>query len=146
MHNEIENARDPEQLNRMLEHQRNNRCHFCPEGFKSHSSPVIFKNDSWFIAGNDMPYRGAVHHYLIVSVRHTTEVVHLSDKEILDQAEAVAWLVQHLRTDGYTIFVRSGNMKKTGATLDHIHYHFVCGVEKTGPEHEMIFGPLGYQK
>ena len=146
MHNEIDNARSDRLRQRMIEHEKHGRCHFCPEGFKSHTNPVIYQNEHWFIAGNDDPYPGSIHHYLIVSKRHTTQVVYLTDQEILAQAEAVAWLVKHLEADAYTILVRSGNMKKTGATLDHLHFHFVSGVEKTGPEHEMIFGPLGYQK
>jgi diadenosine tetraphosphate (Ap4A) HIT family hydrolase len=92
-----------------------------------------------------MPYSGTKHHYLIVILRHITRISDMTTAELTSFARAVNFLEKELGVDGYSIFVRSGNMKITGATLDHIHFHFVVGEEKKDTGHEMIFAPVGYK-
>lgn len=146
-HVNLENARDPEQLRRMQEHARAGKCHFCPVGFKAHKSPVIWNGQSWFITANDFPYEGTGYHFLIVLKEHRTALTDLLRKDMEELILcAIPFLVEHTKAPGYSIFVRNGKMNYTGATLDHLHIHFVVGAEKSGPQHPMIFAPVGYKK
>ena len=141
----MDNARDPEQLRIMMEHQKAGVCHFCPEGFKKHKSPVIYDDEFWFITGNDYAYPGSVSHYLIVSKQHVTKVQDLSISAQLTLFTAIEWLSYNLGFSGFSLFVRSGNMAYTGATLDHLHFHFLVGEEKSDNT-EMLLVNLGYKK
>lgn len=146
-HVELDNARDDEQKRRMEDHKKSGNCHFCPEGFVSHSSPVIITGNYWFVAGNDFPYEGSEHHYLIVSKEHVTEIEQIRLNALFElHSQIIPKLKQKLGVDGYSLFVRVGNMKRTAATIDHLHYHFVAGAEKKDKNHPIIVGPLGYQK
>jgi diadenosine tetraphosphate (Ap4A) HIT family hydrolase len=124
------NARDPELIRRMEEHVKEGTCHFCPDGFKSHTSPVINDGKHWFITGNDRPYPGSIHHYLIVSKRHVTQVSDLDSYEWAELREMFNWVTENFGAPGNSFFVRSGDMNLTGATLDHIHFHFLVGGPK----------------
>lgn len=146
----LDNSRDPEQRRRMEELIRTGQCHFCREGFENrHSAPIIYEDDNWFISANNFPYAGSVHHFLVVPKTHITRVSELSTEDRVKLFDAFAWLEKYLNTPGEGIFVRSGNMAYTGATLGHLHFQFIVGVEKTGNEpnrlEDMILVPLGYK-
>jgi len=145
----LDNARNSEQLERMKKLAKEKKCHFCKEGFsKTHSSPIVYENKSWFITANDFPYQGAQHHYLIVSKKHIKDLSEISDKSQTDFFKSISWLKKELKTKGYSIFVRSGDMSLTGATLDHLHFHFIVGIKKTKnmKEKNRLLVTLGYKK
>lgn len=143
------NAREPEQLRRMQELKRNGECHFCGDISTKHTSPIIFQNQHFFVVANDFPYKGAVHHYLIVSKRHIEQFSDLSQKTIIDLLKVVDWLKKETRVSGFSLFVRSGDMNLTGATLDHLHFHFLVGVKKPKnakfPKNNLLV-TLGYKE
>ena len=66
----MDNARDPEQVRRMKAVSKKGKCYFCIDFTFHGSSPSIYKNNHWFVKKNDFPYKGSVHHFLIVSNRH----------------------------------------------------------------------------
>lgn len=138
------NARDPEQIRRMEELKIKGECHFCGDAPKKHTAPIIYENPHWFVTANDFPYKGSVHHYLIVSRQHVTQVDHLSVESWLELPNAIKWLKNHLGVDGFSIFVRSGKMSVTGATLDHVHWHLIVGEEKSDKT-EWLTVTLGYK-
>ena len=127
----FDNARNKEQIRRMKSLQKTGVCHFCRKDFeKKHSSPIIREEKFWFITKNDFPYDGVIHHYLIVSKRHITKAHSLLPKEWSQFGKIVKWLSNRLHIKGYSLFVRSGEMKLTGATLDHLHFQFIVGGPK----------------
>ncbi len=147
----LDNARDPEQLRRMEELVRTGQCHFCREGFeRRHAAPIIYETGSWFITANNFPYDGSVHHYLIVVKRHITKVSEMRFLEKNELFNAIEWLELKLKVSGESIFVRSGDMAYTSATLDHLHFHFIVGERKVGTEsnklEDLILAPVGYKK
>ena len=72
----------------------------------------------------------------------------LFGNEWAELGKVVAWLQTHLGVSGFSFFVRSGDMKYTGATLDHLHFHFLVGGPK--PENctlqDNILVTLGHKK
>ncbi len=140
----LTNGRHPEQIKRMKELKKNNACHFCKDGLKTHSSPIEYKNNSWFVTANDFPYQGAKHHYLIASKKHITDFSKINKKAQNDLFDAFNWLKKKLKSSGESIFVRSGDIRYTGATLDHLHFHFLVGNKQT-KNPELLMVVLGYK-
>ncbi|MES3004951.1 MAG: HIT domain-containing protein [Patescibacteria group bacterium] len=124
------NARDPEQLRRMEELQKKGDCHFCGDIGQKHTAPVIKTTENWFVVANDFPYKGSIHHYLVVSRAHITKISEVRTDARIELFEVAHWLETKLDVNGFSFFVRSGNMSLTGATLDHLHFHFLVGAEK----------------
>jgi diadenosine tetraphosphate (Ap4A) HIT family hydrolase len=128
----LDNVREPEQLRRMEEHARSGTCHFCRDGFEQeHTAPIIHETDHWFVSANDFPYKGSLYHFLIISKEHIIEISELCTEAWSELQHAITWLREHLGAPGASIFVRSGNMAYTAATLDHLHFHFLVGHKKT---------------
>lgn len=142
---DLKNIRDPEQLSRMKKLKSKGECHFCGDITKKHTAPVIYRNNKWFVVANDFPYTGSTHHYLIVPTRHITKLTDLSTDDQLKLFDAIGWLEKKLGVKGFSVFVRSGDMSYTGATLDHIHFHFIVGKKRT-KNTEWLMVTLGYKK
>ncbi len=141
----MDNARHIEQLRRMKELEKKGECHFCGDITKKHTAPVIYRNQKWFIVANDFPYHGSTHHYLIVPTSHITRLTDLSPDDQLNLFDAIGWLEKELDVKGFSVFARSGDMALTGATLDHLHFHFLVGERKT-ENTEWLMVTLGYKK
>ncbi len=145
----MDNARTEEQLRRMEQLQEDGRCFFCDENYLFvGASPPIFDSEYWYVKPNDFPYEGSVHHHLIVCKRHFSELTDITADIWSDLLRTIEWLKEHTEADGYSVFVRSGDMCFTGSSLDHLHFHFLVG----GPKKENskiedgILVTLGYKK
>ena len=119
-----------------------------PDFEKKHSSPILREQKLWFVTKNDFPYVGVVHQYLIISKRHTTKATNLSPKEWSEFGIMLKWLSKHLKVKGYSLFIRSGDMKLTGGSLDHIHFQLLVGgpKPKNWQPADSIPLTLGYKK
>lgn len=129
----MDNARVGEQIRRMKALKKAGVCYFCRKGSKIKvTTPKIIKEGKcWYITPNNFPYKGSVHHCLIVPKRHIRDLTEISKHEASElYSEMIVWLKKHFKVKGYSIFTRSGDMNFTGATLDHLHFHFLVGGKK----------------
>lgn len=147
----FDNARDPEQLRRMKQAEAEGKCYLCDifKARKSDKSGIFLHvGKNWFVKKNDFPYEGSVHHYLIVSREHVTKLSDINRSAGFEFLGVIEYLENILDVEGFSLFVRSGNMSYTGATLDHLHFHFMVGAPK--PENakieDNILVTLGYKK
>lgn len=143
----LDNTRDPKQRRIMEEQQKLGICHLCRKDFETrHKAPIIHEEEFWFVTANNFPYEGSVHQYLIVPKRHIFKLSHFNVGESLEFPMVVKWLENHLGTDGYSLFVRCGDMAYTGATLSHLHYQFIVGAPKTSDDpNQRLLVTLGYK-
>ncbi len=144
-----DNARTPEQLARMRRLAKSIGCFFCDGNYlKVGASPAIRKGRYWYVKRNDYPYEGSAHHYLIASGRHITKVTNISAPAWKELLETVKWIERKFKIPGASVFVRSGDMRYTGATLDHLHFHFLTGgpKKKTGTLEDNILVTLGHKR
>jgi diadenosine tetraphosphate (Ap4A) HIT family hydrolase len=139
----FDTARNKEQTRRMRECQKNNICYLCNR--IATKSLITHEGKYWFIIENDFPYEGSVHHYLIISKRHTTRTTDLSKDEWLEKIKMLKWLEKYLGVNGFSEFSRNGDMMYTHASLDHLHFHFLVGDKKQNNS-EKIKVTLGYKK
>lgn len=141
----FDNAREKEQLRRMKECALNNKCYLCPP--INSASVIAHRGNHWFIMKNDFPYEGSEHHYLIVSTKHMTALADISPEAQLELFQ----MVEHLRktiqgVSGFSFFVRSGDLSYTGATIDHLHFHFLVGGKRQDKASEKLKVSLGYKR
>ncbi len=122
------NAREPEQLLRMRRLASKKMCFFCKDNYlKVGASPAIHHMGNWYIKKNDYPYAGSRYHYLIANTKHFTKISEISPKSWQDLLKAIKWLEKHLKVKGGSFFARFGDLLYTGATFDHLHFHFLVG-------------------
>jgi diadenosine tetraphosphate (Ap4A) HIT family hydrolase len=144
----LDNARDPEQAERMRLLQKNGGCFFCDKNYLDiGASAALHENKDWYVKKNDYPYEGTRHHYLIVPKKHISRITDISPKTWLGLSKMVGWLETNFKIRGYSVFSRNGDMRYTGATLDHLHFHFLSGYpkQKNGRLEDNILVTLGHK-
>ncbi len=130
-HVKHDNARYKKQVERMQLLEKKVGCFFCKKNYlKVGASELIYENKDWYIKKNDFPYQGTVYHYLIAPKKHITQAIEISNSAWINFSKSIAWLDRQLKVSGYSLLVRSGDMRYTGATLDHLHFHVVSGGPK----------------
>lgn len=121
-------------------------CPFCEEHlFKHHKRPLIYKSKHWLVTENAWPYEGAQFHFLFIARTHTEKTESLSTLMWTDFHKLYKKLVKRYGFDGATLMMRSGNMKITGATVNHLHAQLIVGsprTKKTSP----IKALVGFKK
>lgn len=145
----LDNARTPEQLGRMQKLKEAGACFFCDGNYLSFgASPSIFETTNWYVKKNDYPYEGSIHHYLVVPKLHVRRITDISPGAWAELPDIFKRLGSQLQVTGEGIFVRSGEMRFTGATLDHLHFHFLVGGPKpeNGTLEDNITVTLGHKK
>lgn len=143
-----DNARHSEQLERMRRLAKGIGCFFCKKNYlKVGASPAIYQGQHWYIKKNDYPYEGSIHHYLIVNKKHLNKITEISPAAWKELLKTIAWLEKYLKIKGGSIFVRSGDMGYTGATLNHLHFHLLVGGKKKrgGKLRDNILVTLGHK-
>lgn len=127
----IKNARNPEQIKRMQALKKEGLCYFCLTKNNIVKPIIIFEKKYWYVTPNNFPLEGSTHHYMIVPKKHLKDLTEISNEESIELYKVmVPWLKNYLKSSGYSIFIRSGNTMYTGATIEHIHFHFLIGAKK----------------
>ena len=142
----IENARSQQQKEDMEKLAEANACLFCKEGLTLTNKRVLFKGTHLYITPNDFPYKGVVHHVMVVPKRHIITPEEMTSEEYEELFTVMLpWLRENLKMDGCSGLFRFGNTKRTGATINHFHIHFISGAEKESKDHEPIMTLVGYK-
>ncbi len=122
------NARKPEQAEKMRAIAVAGICPFCPEHLAdNHKEPIARENEHWFLTRNDWPYEGTKHHWLLIAKRHVRDVDELTPAETDSLFEMVRWLKKEYDIAGGSFLMRTGDTRFTGATVTHLHAHFISG-------------------
>jgi ATP adenylyltransferase len=140
------NARTEEQKNLMAQIERDGVCPFCAEHFKKyHPRPIIKETDFWFLTTNMSPYEGTKHHFFFVyKPSHITKPDELIAGALDDLYELLTWTTTTYDIDGGSFFMRFGDTRYTGGSVEHLHAHLIVG----GPqdtESEAIRVKLGWK-
>jgi diadenosine tetraphosphate (Ap4A) HIT family hydrolase len=124
----IENARNPLQIENMQKIAAEGICPFCPEHMeKYHKPPILRRGTYWYITPNMYPYEHSIDHILFVTNRHVSISFELSADEWLELQEHINWVMQERGLTHGTLVMRSGDMSKTGSTVLHLHAQLVVG-------------------
>ena len=121
------NARTQAQYQEMVRLEAAGVCLFCPEGFSASKKQIIAAVGEWTLTTNDFPYEGTLHHFLIVPLRHVTDLCELTGAELSDLALVIAKAKQDYCFDYYGLGARNGDPAFTGGTIRHLHFHLIVG-------------------
>jgi diadenosine tetraphosphate (Ap4A) HIT family hydrolase len=124
-----------------------NACLFCPQGMFIFKKVPIFTTENWFVTENDFPYEGSVHHVLAVPKRHIAQPDELTVNEIRDFfGTVIPTMETKFGECGFTSVFRFGERSHTGATVEHLHFHFISGVKQSSRDHPPILAVVGFKK
>ncbi len=130
----IGNARQPLQAENMKKIEEEGFCPFCPENMKKYHEPPILKSDEhWYVTPNMYPYDNTAHHFILVTNKHLTNSNELSPEAWSELQKHVTWLNEEYKIDSGTLLMRSGDMKKNGATVLHLHAQYIVGSDPEKP-------------
>jgi len=101
-------------------------CPFCTEHLlQYHKNPILREADSWIVTTNMYPYANARHHFLLVLKGHKNDSKDLTASEWQGLHAQIDWLVESYKIPGGTLIMRCGNTAHTGASVTHLHAHFI---------------------
>lgn len=140
----MENARTEEQRALMQKIAEDGVCPFCAEHFKKyHPKPIIKETDSWFLTENMSPYKGTKHHFLYVYKKgHRTSPNEITTESRVDLFDLIDFTMQEYQIEGGTFFMRFGDTRFTGSSVEHLHAHLIVG-DVDDPNHEPVRVKLG---
>ena len=139
-----ENARTEEQRELMAQIEKDGVCPFCAEHFKKyHPKPIIKETDSWFLTTNMSPYEGTKHHFLFVYKKaHVLFPSEITPESRADLFELINWTIETYKIEGGSFFMRFGDHRYTGGSVEHLHAHVIVG-DIDAPNHEPVRVKLG---
>jgi len=103
-------------------------CPFCEKHlFKHHREPLIYKSKYWLVTKNSWPYKGSRYHFLLIARPHIEATEEIPPLMWTDLQKLYKKLTRENKIKGATLFIRSGDTKMTGASVNHLHAHLVTG-------------------
>jgi diadenosine tetraphosphate (Ap4A) HIT family hydrolase len=131
-------GRKPEQIAQMEDLEARGVCIFCPEHIKKEdASPIEIETEHWMVKKNSYPYKNTSHHLLLIPKEHVATIAKLSKSAQVEFLELVARCEAEYKLDSYGVFMRSGNMKFNGGSIEHLHAHIIRG-NIEDPDHEVV--------
>ena len=118
-------------------------CPFCIEHLlKYHKKPILKQGKFWVVTTNMYPYKNAKFHFLFIHKEHVTDTENMSPESFAELHQHINWLIKENNISGGTLMMRCGNTAETGATVTHIHAHFIVA-DFNNPNREEILARVG---
>lgn len=92
---------------------------------KYHNGPILYENFSWFVIQNQWSYKRTKHHFVIILQKYKEKFEDLSEIELIDLQGIIKRLKQQYGIKGGGLVMRTGDTLYTGATVTHLHCHYV---------------------
>jgi ATP adenylyltransferase len=110
-------------------------CPFCPEYLAVyHPNPVIKEGQYWLYTKNAYPYKGTVHHFLIIHKAHIEDFKDITPAAWLELQELINAMAHDHGIKGGALVCRFGETKYTGASVAHLHAQIIVGPGKNEAE------------
>jgi diadenosine tetraphosphate (Ap4A) HIT family hydrolase len=101
-------------------------CPFCPEHLsKFHKHPILLEGNRWRVTTNMYPYKGTKYHFLFIHREHITDTANMPQESFIELRQHINQMVKENNIPGGTLMMRCGDTTHTGASVTHIHAHFV---------------------
>lgn len=140
----MRHARTPEQIALMQRIIDDGVCPFCKEHFATyHPKPILKETEYWFVTENISPYAGTKYHFIFVyKPSHITHVRELPADAAAELLALIAEMAESHSMPGASFFVRFGETRYTGSSVEHLHAQFLMG-DSDAPGHEPVRVKLG---
>ncbi len=131
-------ARYDEQLEQMTDLMKRGVCAFCRENIETEQkTPIELETEHWVVKKNDYPYENTKLHLMLIAKKHVTSMAALPKTARHDFTDVIATIEKDRSLKYYSIGMRSGDMRHTSASVEHLHAHLVVG-DTENPKHEPV--------
>jgi ATP adenylyltransferase len=130
-------ARSDEQLKDMQNLDSRGVCIFCPEHIGEDKQELLIDTDSWMVKENSYPYKDTKLHLLLVPKEHVSTISKLSLAAQKEFLPLVSKCERKFKLTSYALAIRSGDMRRNGGSIEHLHVHIVVG-NTDNPDHEPV--------
>ena len=134
----LNNARRKDQRKVMEDILKNNECPFCWENLKKyHKKPFHKTGKYWVLTDNQWPYDYTDPHLIAINLKHTEKLADLSKTAFAELLELFQWAEKKYAVKSGGIAMRFGDVMSNGATVNHLHAHFIVPA-KNKPDDQKI--------
>lgn len=119
------------------------KCPFCKENFKYHKKKILKTYKNWFITKSSWPYKNSKFHFLIISEKHKEEFGDLKNSDFKIVSDLVNWAIKKYKIKGGALTLRFGDTQYTGATVCHLHLHFIVPELDKNKNAKVVNFPIG---
>lgn len=131
----MDNTRLDEQRAVMQEIAVNEECPFCPENLdKYHKAEILRKGAHWLLTHNQWPYEHTDLHLMAIATHHATNLSELRAGAFGELQDHFTWAEREFRIRAGAIAMRFGDIRETGATVNHLHAQLLVPAKDIKPE------------
>ncbi|MCK4891302.1 MAG: HIT domain-containing protein [Candidatus Pacebacteria bacterium] len=123
--------------------EKTDKCPFCKDNFKYHKKKILKKESKWFITESSWPYKNSKFHFLIISKQHKEEFNNLKTSDFKAVSYLANWAIKKYRIKGGALSLRFGDTKYTGASVYHLHFHFIVPKLDKSKKARAVNFPIG---
>lgn len=140
----LDNARLEEQRQTMEEIMTEGNCPFCMDQvLKWHKEPMLRSGNYWLLTTNQWPYEEAATHLLLIAKVHAERLAELPPAAGEELIGMVQWAEQKFGSQGGGLAMRFGDTALNGATVAHLHVHFLLPRHPESPGFQPIRFRIG---
>ncbi len=122
----LKNVRLKEQKKLMEAIRVSGKCPFCKKQFaRWHKEPLLRNGRCWILTTNQWPYKEAKMHLLLIAKSHIERLSELSETAGAELIKIIQWAEKKFNIAGGGIAMRFGDITLNGATVAHLHAHFI---------------------
>ena len=124
----LHTSRIAKQTGQMADLAERGVCAFCPEHIATEQrEPIELQTEHWTVKKNDYPYEQTKLHLLLIPKEHVKTLSELSQPALHDLTDTIVKIEKQWQLTHYAVGLRSGDMHRTGGSVEHLHAHVVVG-------------------
>lgn len=115
-------------------------CPFCTESLaKYHKKEILRTGEFWLLTYNQWPYKNTKLHLLIIAKHHVTNLSEMKPGAAEELFEILRWAEVNFNISYGGVCMRFGDIRQTGATVDHLHAHLIVPEENLSKDDKVRF-------
>lgn len=136
----LHNARTDDQLDIMKSIVADDVCPFDLENLTEyHKQPILRRGEHWLLTPNQWPYANTRVHLLAITAYHTETLGDLRDGSMDELLAHFQWAEQKYKVAAGGLAMRFGDVKLNGASVNHLHMHFIVPEDNLDPATKVRF-------
>lgn len=136
-------AKSEEYKNALEAIEKAAKCPFCKDNFRYHKKKILKKEKTWFITESSWPYENSKFHFLVISEKHKENFRDLEVSDFKIVANLTNWAIKKYKIKGGALSLRFGDTNYTGASVYHLHFHFIVPKLDKNKKAKTVNFPIG---
>ena len=136
--------------NIIFQPRNSSRCNLLPDPiYDTFQKNIVEKKKilktykKWFITESSWPYQNTKFHFLIISEKHKEEFSDLKTSDFEIVSCLANWAIKKYKIKGGALTLRFGDTEYTGATVCHLHFHFIVPKLDKSKNAKVVNFPIG---